>query len=144
MKRRLVAVVLLVLLGAAGPARAAGDMVSPADGEAIRGAISRQLDAFRRDDGAAAFALASPAIQARFGTPQHFMAVVQQGYQPVYRPRDVDFRDIVLFQGHPTQRVMVVGPDGVPVVAYYLMERQPDGRWLIDGCMLMGAGEEAV
>ena len=144
MKRRLVAVVLLVLLGAAGPARAAGDVVSPADGEAIRGVISRQMDAFRRDDGAAAFALASPAIQARFGTPQHFMAVVQQGYLPVYRPREVDFRDIVLFQGHPTQRVMVVGPDGVAVVAYYLMERQPDGRWLIDGCMLMGAGEEAV
>ena len=34
------------------------------------------------------------------------------------------------------QRVMLVGPDGVPVMARYLMQRQPDGSWLINGCIL--------
>jgi len=35
-----------------------------------------------------------------------------------------------------TQRVLLVGPDGVPVVADYLMQRQPDGSWRINGCIL--------
>ncbi len=118
--------------------------MSAADQAAIRGVISSQLDAFRHDNGAAAFALASPAIQGLFGTPERFMAIVQQSYQPVYRPREVDFRDVVSFEGHPTQRVVVVGPDGVPVVAYYLMEREADGHWRIDGCVLMGSAESAV
>jgi hypothetical protein len=32
--------------------------------------------------------------------------------------------------------VLLVGPDGKPVMALYAMERQPDGSWRIDGCML--------
>ena len=112
MRTQLVAIVLLLLLGATAgaPARAESAVVSAADQAAIRGVITSQLDAFRHDNGAAAFALASPAIQGLFGTPERFMAIVQQSYQPVYRPREVDFRDVVSFEGHPTQRVVVVGP----------------------------------
>ena len=34
-------------------------------------------------------------IQGMFGTPEIFMDMVRQGYQPVYRPRVFDFREIV-------------------------------------------------
>ena len=63
------------------------------------------------------------------------MSMVRAGYKPVYRPREVEFRDLVPVEGRWTQRVLVVGPDGVPVVAQYVMEKQPDGSWRIDGCV---------
>jgi hypothetical protein len=106
-----------------------------ADAAAIRDVIAGQLDAFRADDGAQAFAYASPAIQSIFKDPDTFMTMVRAGYQPVYRPQEVEFRDLVPLEGRWTQRVLVVGPDGVPVVAQYFMEKQPDGTWRIDGCV---------
>jgi hypothetical protein len=122
---------LLTVPATAGP-RAPGS----GDAAAIRAVIEAQIAAFRADDGAAAFAFASPEIQSLFGDAERFMAMVRDGYQPVYRPRSVEFRDLILEQGRPTQRVLVVGPDGVPVVARYFMQRQPDGSWRIDGCVL--------
>ena len=114
------------------------------DRRAIRAVIEDQLAAFRRDDGPAAFAHATARIQARFQTPEIFMRMVRGGYQPVYRPRLVEFRDIFEWHGLPTQRVYLVGPDGVPVIALYPMERQPDGTWKIDGCTLVRAGDDMV
>lgn len=117
-------------------ARAQADSLSAADRSAIRDVIQGQVDAFRRDDGGSAFGYASPMIQGMFGTPEIFMDMVRQGYQPVYRPRSFDFREIVTLDGQPTQKVHVIGPDGRPVTAYYPMVRLPDGTWRINGCYL--------
>ena len=108
--------------------------------------IEAQLKAFQADDGAQAFSYASPAIQSIFKDPDNtFMSMVRAGYQPVYRPREVEFRDLVPVQGRLTQRVLVVGPDGVPLVAQYVMERrQPDGSWRIDGCALERSAEQTT
>lgn len=114
------------------------------DRRAIRAVIEDQLAAFRRDDGPAAFAHATARIQARFQTPESFMRMVRGGYQPVYRPRLVEFRDLIEWRGQPTQRVYLVGPDGVPVIALYPMERQADGAWKIDGCTLLRAADDMV
>jgi hypothetical protein len=118
--------------------------LAPADRSAIRGVVQAQLDAFRRDDGVAAFGYASPSIRRMFRTPERFMTMVREGYAPVYRPRRVDFGEIVDDRGRLTQRVHLVGPDGQPVVANYLMERQADGTWRIDGCILEEVPEMSV
>ncbi|HQS18886.1 DUF4864 domain-containing protein [Reyranella sp.] len=132
----------LALLGAllalALPAQA---QVSEPDRSAIRDVIERQIEAFRRDDGAAAFGYASPSIQGMFGSPDTFMDMVRQGYRPVYRPRAVEFREIVTLQGMVTQKVHVIGPDGRPVTALYPMSRQADGTWRIEGCYLQAPEE---
>ena len=39
------------------------------------------------------------------------------------------------------QQVMVVGPDGRPVTAFYPLSQLPDGSWLIDGCYLLAPEE---
>lgn len=130
MFRRLVALLLLALASAPAAAQA------PADRAAIERVIRDQMAAFLADDAAAAFAFAAPSIQALFGTPENFLAMVRSGYAPVYRPRAVEFAELGLREGVPVQRVLVTGPDGVPEVAHYLMERQPDGRWRIAGCIL--------
>lgn len=119
-------------------------VVGNADGPAIVGVIQKQLDAFQGDRAAEAFGYASPDIQHLFGTADNFLAMVRQGYPPVYRPRSVDFRELVTSEGRIVQKVLFVGPDGVPVIAEYFMERQPDGSWRIDGCRLDRGGDQSA
>jgi hypothetical protein len=115
-----------------------------ADHTAIQTVITRQIEAFRQDDAAAAFAFASPAIQGKFGTPEIFLRMVQTAYPPVYRPRHVVFKELQLMHGVLTQSVLLVGPDGVPVMAFYIMQQQLDGAWKIDGCYLKAFTHERL
>jgi len=135
---RLLALVGLIL-GLANPTWAQD--LSTADRSAIRVAIQGVVDAFRRDDGEGAFGYASPTIRGMFGTPEIFMDMVRQGYQPVYRPRVFDFREIVTLHGEITQKVHVIGPDGRPVTAFYPMVQLPDGTWRINGCFLQAPAD---
>ena len=114
------------------------------DRRAIQAVIADQVDAFQRDDEATAFALETPDIQARFQSAENFIRMVRDTYQPVYRPCEVEFRDVVDFHGAPARRVYLVGPDGVPVIALYPMARQEDGSWRMDGCYLTQADENSV
>ncbi len=139
--RRLIAVAVLVLGAAiAGPTAAQqtqqGATIVPNDAAAIRDVIAHQLNAFQHDDGAAAFNDATPMIREMFRTPDIFMQMVKSGYRPVYRPRHVEFGVIDTVEGQLTQHVIVTGSDGAEVEALYFMERQKDGRWLINGCVL--------
>jgi Domain of unknown function (DUF4864) len=137
LRRWVFALILLgPMLGAAAWAQTPATDVGAADRTAIRRVIDDQLAAFRRDDGAAAFGFATQEIRDQFGSPERFMAMVREGYQAVYRPSDVHFGALVRINGRLTQLVDVVGPDGVPHTAMYFMEHQPDGGWLIGGCML--------
>jgi len=129
--------ILFIVFLIALPLSAQQRDLTDADRAAIRTVIERQLEALRQDDAVGAFALASPEIQAKFETPERFMTMVQTWYQPVYRPRQVVFRDLNPLAGQPTQAVLLVGPDGVPVMALYPMQQQPDGVWKIAGCYLV-------
>lgn len=132
---------LMLALAFAGAALAQQAAPSDTDRAAIQDIIAKQVEAFGRDDGDAAFGLASPMIQGMFGSSDVFMDMVRQGYQPVYRPRAFDFREIVDLNGQPTQKVHVIGPDGRPVTAFYPMTQLPDGTWRIDGCYLQAPDE---
>jgi hypothetical protein len=137
---------LMLLVLAAAPGVRADDAtpVSAADRSAIRAVIEAQIAAFRADDGAGAFAFASPSIQRQFRTPADFLAMVKAGYMPVYRPREVRFGDLIDDRPVPLQPVLLVGPELEVVTAYYLMEKQTDGSWRIDGCILRAAPGRAL
>ena len=144
MLRRLATAFPILILLLAGSAAAEEAAPSAGDAAAIRQVIEGQLAAFQRDDGAAAFAYASPDVQTKFHDPDTFMQMVKSGYRPVYRPQEVEFRDLVLHEGTPIQEVLVVGPDGLPVMAIYFMEQQPDGSWRINGCTLVKAPDQSA
>lgn len=127
---------LAVLLPPAAPA-AAESGVTPADIEAIRGVIHRQIDAFRRDDAHSAFALVSPGVQQAFGTPERFLDTVRMAYRAVYRPSAVSFLELVVMGGDVVQPVQVTDSSGSVWVAYYAMQRQRDGSWRTNGCHLV-------
>ena len=139
--RRLILIAAMLL---AATAAAADESVPPADAAAIRQVIQGQMNAFRIDDWNAAFAYAAPSIQTKFQSPQIFSQMVTQAYQPVYRPRGVEFREVKASEFGPTQEVFVVGPDGLSYLAYYTMERQLDGTWRISGCSLVRAKDQSV
>jgi hypothetical protein len=137
----------LLLVASAAFAQSGGEAPAslPAeDRAAIRGVIENQIGAFRRDDDAAAFAYASPGIQMQFGDAATFGSMVRRGYQPVYHPRRVHFGAILEVDGRIVQKVEVIGPDGVPALALYFMEREADGSWRIDGCVLAPAAAEGA
>ena len=130
-------VISIVLFAGAALAQAPATDVGSADRFAIRTVIESQIAAFRRDDGSAAFAFASPTIKRLFGTPETFMEMVRTGYPQVYRPSSVSFNELVRAEGTLLQLVDIVGPDGLPVIAVYEMEQQPDGTWQINGCQIL-------
>lgn len=125
-------VVLLLSFGAGARAE-----ISSADQDALRAIVSAQIEAFRHDDGAAAYSYAAPGIRGLFPTADEFMRMVRNAYQPVYRPRSVTFGDVAETSAGIVQRVFLTGPDGRGWIALYSFERQPDGSWKINGVRLI-------
>jgi hypothetical protein len=126
---------LALLLSGAATALPAAE-VSSADAKAIRAVIAEQLDAFARDDAARAFSLATGGIRERFGSPEVFLDMVRTGYPVVYRPASVQFEQPAVVDGEVIQPMRMTDADGQAWVAFYPMQRQPDGRWRINGCQL--------
>ena len=127
---------LTLLLGLSSPARAD-------DVAAAQKVIRSQEQAFARDDAAAAWSHAGPAIQELFPRPEIFMQMVQQGYAPVYRHRSFEFGEAKAAGGEIAQRVHIVDDNGEAWEALYTLERQPDGSYRIPGCSLLKAGQAA-
>ena len=137
--------IALVFSGTVFPdAASAQQGPSEADRQAVIGVIQSQLDAFAADDAAGAYQFASPGIQRIFPTPEIFMGMVRTGYLPIYRHQRADFLEFDVVNGALAQRVLLVGPDGVPVVALYFMQRQPDGSWRINGVSLLEGGDTSA
>jgi hypothetical protein len=133
---RIVFLLAAAFLALATPVRA--DDVS-----AAQNVIRAQEQAFARDDAAAAYAQAAPAIQDIFQHADIFMQMVQQGYAPVYRHQSFEFGEAKVADGHVAQRVHIVDEKGEAWEALYTLEQQPDGSLKITGCSLLKAGQAA-
>src|SRR3979409_2698886 len=97
---------LALLLNLITPAFAADDIA------AAQSVIRAQEQAFGRDDAAAAYSHAAPAIREIFPQAEIFMMMVQQGYAPVYRHRSFEFGEARVPDGHIAQRVDSVADKG--------------------------------
>ncbi len=128
---------LFVALGLLLPASANAQRADP---DAIHAVISKQIDAFRRNDGGGAFAIASPNIQAMVGGPEAFMRMVRSGYPMVYRPARFSFSQLIMREGKWMQLVEFISGDGATTLAAYEMIRI-DGVWRINGCQIVRRGQ---
>ena len=77
----------------------------------IRTVIHRQIEALSRDDALGACA--------------------------VYRPTSVEFLELVTLWPDAVQRVTLTDRGGRTWLAYYAMQRQPDGSWRTSACRLV-------
>jgi hypothetical protein len=124
-----------LLISLAAPARAADDVAAAQD------VIRSQMEAFSRDDAAAAYSHAAPAIREIFPQADIFMSMVRNNYAPVYRHKSFDFGEARVSDGTIAQRVHIVDADGVSWEALYTLELQPDGSIKITGCVLLKRGQ---
>ncbi len=110
----------------------------------VQQVISSQMEAFKRDDGEAAFAFAAPGIKNIFSTPEIFMEMVRQQYAPVYRPQYVEYLEPVAIGDRVfMQPLILTGENGVTVLARYSLRRQASGAWRIIGVTLSPAPDQA-
>jgi Domain of unknown function (DUF4864) len=133
--RRLVLCLLIAVPAFAAPP--ASEPTLPAnEWKTIRKVIDDQLQALKAGDGATAMTFAAPGIREQFGTPDNFLRMVREGYAPLLDARYTQFLEGALIEGAAIQPLRLVLPDDKVMVALYQMQRQPDGRWRIAGCVL--------
>jgi hypothetical protein len=120
----------VLAIGAAG---ARAQSFQTEDHEAFRKLIQTQIDAFRRDDFAAAYAVTAPSMKALYPTLQAYTQVIRGRYAPLIKPRTVVFGTVSRTSQGPVQRVFITAPDGRAYVANFSLQRQPDNTWLIGG-----------
>ncbi len=139
MKRLLVITGLLFGLGATGWTNGATveEEISTADAIAIHVVVQTQLNAFAEDDAVGAFELATTDAQVKVGSPDKFLHLVKQHYNPIYRHRTAMFSLPEVIEGETIQIVRVTDRDSHVWVAVYHMQRDQDGSWKIDGCELL-------
>jgi hypothetical protein len=110
--------------------------VQPEERAAVRSVIEGQLLAFAADDADGAFSFASQNIQEMFITARNFMSMVRTAYPVVYRPAGVSFQVPVKQGDDVWQAVQMRDSKGVDWVALYNLQRQANGAWKINGCVL--------
>jgi hypothetical protein len=130
------AVAITLLTGAAS----AEDLTAAS----LRAIVERQFDAFQRDDGQAAYALAAPTIKDMFSDADHFMTMVRDHYAPVYRHRSADFGAFKESGDEASLEATLVDNDNVVWTALYSFRRVSNGDWLISGCILAKAEASAI
>ncbi len=133
---RIPALFALVLLLSAWPGQAAAAL-SALEEKNVRAVIQAQLRAFAADNARAAFALATPALQTQFGTPETFMAMVRRSYPVVYAPGHVAFLKPEVQQGEVIQRVQMSDQQGKAWLAVYSLQQQKSKDWRISGCVVV-------
>ena len=133
---RVLTVFAALWLGLVLPARGADGVA------AAQGVIRSQMEAFSRDDAAAAYSYAAPEIQGIFPRANSFLRMVQRSYAPVYRHKSFEFGEARVSGGEIAQRVHIIDATGEPWEALYTLEQQPDGSLKIVGCVLLKAGQD--
>ena len=132
---RAIALIAVLLLGLVSPVRAGDDVA------AAQSVIRSQAEAFGRDDAAAAYSYAAPAIHDMYPQADIFMTMVQRSFAPVYRHKGFEFGETRVADGQIAQRVHIVDANGEAWEALYTLEQQADGSMKITGCVLLKAGQ---
>jgi len=132
-----------LFLGVALPATAQPTVAS-GEWKSIQRVIAQQRAALVAGNDRKAFAYATPAIQAEFGDPTSFMAMVQTGYSALITARYVEFLEGAVIDGIVIQPLRLIDGDNIVRVALYTMEKQKNGTWRISGCRIAPSTVQAT
>ena len=108
---------------------------------AAKSVIRAQEQAFARDDAAAAYSYAAPAIKKIFPAADIFMSMVENAYAPIYRHKSFEFGETKVDGDWIGQHVHIIDANGEAWDALYTLEQQSDGNYKITGCSLLKAGQ---
>ena len=147
--KTLVAALLVVIAGSGLTASSHAEVkrfqyVGEDDRLQIQEIIGAQLEAFHSKDAERAFSYASPSIQDKFRTPIRFLSMVQKFWPEVYNARGSEFLQLAEVKGIWIQGVIISDDLGETWLAQYPMELQPDGNWLINGCVVRALEDRSL
>lgn len=111
--------------------------ITTADAIAIHEAVQSQLDALENDDAAGAFELATPEKRMLIGSPDNFLRLIKEQYNPIYRHQQVIFSRPEVVNGDAIQVVRVTDSESHVWLAIFWMQQEEDNNWKIDGCQLL-------
>lgn len=103
----------------------------------IRDAVQSQIDALANDDAATAFDLTTDDTRSRLGSPDNFLRIIKESYEPVYRHRMALYSSPQVVLGKVYQVVRLTDLESHVWVAIYLMHKDEEGTWKINGCQLV-------
>ncbi len=111
--------------------------ITTADAIAIHEVVQSQLDALANDDAAGAFELATPEKRMLIGSPDNFLRLMKEQYNPIYRHQRVIFSRPEVVNGDAIQIVRVTDSESRVWLAIFWMQQEEDSSWKIDGCQLL-------
>ena len=107
----------------------------------VRGIISAQIDAFKKNDFKKAYTFAAPNIKAQFASPEVFGLMVRKGYPVIWRPKSYKFTKFKSLGNRCIQRVLFQSYDSSLETYDYILEKNDD-IWQISGVLTINlAGE---
>lgn len=143
MKRLTLAVAMFVMFGSWAFHAGAAEL-RDSEVVAIHRAVRSQIEALVNDDAARAFDLATEDTRSRLGSPDNFLRIIKEKYDPVYRHRMALYSPPQIVLGKVYQAVRLTDLDSHVWVAIYLMHKDEQGTWKIDGCQLVETKAVAV
>lgn len=113
------------------------DDITTADAIAIHEVVQTQLEALSNDDAVSAFELATPEKRMLIGSPDNFLRLIKEEYNPIYRYQRVIFSRPEVINGDAIQIVRVTDGNSRVWLAIFWMQQGEDSAWRIDGCQLL-------
>ena len=109
--------------------------------KAIIAGAARRVEGRRRQEGVR---VRGAGIRQQFGDAANFLTMVRTAYGALIAARYTEFLEGALIDGSVIQPLRLVAPDNSVRVALYTMQKQPDGRWKISGCVLAPSTVQAA
>ncbi|OWW19128.1 DUF4864 domain-containing protein [Noviherbaspirillum denitrificans] len=113
------------------------DDITTADAIAIHEVVQTQLEALSIDDAVSAFEQATPEKRMLIGSPDNFLRLIKEEYNPIYRYQRVIYSKPEVVNGDAIQIVRVTDGNSRVWLAVFWMQQGEDSIWRIDGCQLL-------
>jgi len=105
--------------------------------------IESQIQAFLDENAELAYSYAAPLIKMKFNSPQDFMYMVRNYYEPVYNPKQFQFLDAKYFEGAIFHQLQVISQKNESFLATYSLI-QDEGKWKISGCAVYPMQKQSI
>ena len=105
--------------------------------------IESQIQAFLDENAELAYSYAAPLIKMKFNSPQEFMYMVRNYYEPVYNPKQFQFLAAKYFEGAIFHQLQVISQNNESFLATYSLI-QDEGKWKISGCAVYPMQKQSI
>jgi hypothetical protein len=109
----------------------------------IRGIIESQLKAFRKSDPAAAYKFASENARKKYGAKDFFI-MMRSACTALPDHVSYSFMERKEIGDRALQKIEFLNTDGSGSTGFYKLVKNVDGKWAVDGCLMLESDGQAI